>query len=61
MSRETFECVVIVRMADGSVRPMMQDDEKMAIFTSVDEVDNLAKSHMWLRAFPYQVVELDEI
>jgi hypothetical protein len=61
VSREKFECVVIVRLPNGDVWPMMQDDEKMALFASVDEVDNIAKTHLLLRAFPYQIVELDEI
>jgi len=46
---------------NGQVGFISSDDDNIAVFADRDEAIELAENHHLLRAFPYQVVELDEL
>ena len=54
------ECVILLRLPNGKVTFIGEDDE-ITVFSDRYEAIALALAHHLLQAFPYQIVELDEL
>lgn len=55
-----MECVILVRLNNGDV-VAISEEERLSVFSNIDEAVDLADKHSLCRAMPYQIVELDEL
>ena len=56
-----MECVILVRHPNGSVVAMNEGDENPMVFDNRDQAIECAETQPFCQAFPYQIVELDEL
>lgn len=57
-----MECVILWRNTQNDKVGFISDEAgEIAVFRNIDEAIDLASDHTLLRAFPFQIVELDEL
>ena len=59
--RAMIECVILLRNTTSGVVMCIEDDDGIAVFKNHDEAVACADSQIMCQAFPYQIVELDEL
>lgn len=55
-----MECVILVRVG-ARVLAMENEDDSLRVFPDFDEAVACAMDSMLCRAYPHQIVELDEL
>ena len=57
-----MECIVLIRMNNGSVLGLVDDSENgdLAVFKNLDDAVACMENHP-LNRLPYQIVELNEL
>lgn len=59
---DEIECVILWRNTqNGSVGFISDDTGELEVFASFDAAQELASEHHLLRAFPYQIVKLEDL
>ena len=53
-----MECVILVRMSNGSVQPITDEDGGVEVFEDEEKAQSLIERHA-LGALDYQIIELE--
>lgn len=56
-----MDCVVLIRMDNGNITALMDDNDKIAVFPHVDDAVDAVAGNALCQAKPYQIVECDEL
>ena len=56
-----MECVILFRAPDGSVSFISGDDGDIHVFPNMDAAVEISQRHPVTTAWPFQIVELDEL